>query len=142
MRRILLAIALTMVLAPAAQAQDILDYYRDWQQQQQSVVEQHPKASEPVSIKEIPEQPLPPYLAQKYLRNEDYMQWALMWNAYQDEKANRASKTRVLFGRTTTTTNTTNGTVTNVVPRVWFQHQGAPGQIRYNPFVPPTPGQK
>lgn len=135
----LLGLILAVTLLPATtQAQDILDYYRDFQQQQQQqyAVEQHPKATEPIDTETLGG-PLPPYLAQKYLRNEQYMNWALMWNAYQDEKANRATKTRLLFGQTTTTTNTTNGTVTNTVPRVWFQHQGAPGQIRYNPFVVP-----
>ena len=139
MRTLLLALALTFT-ATAAFAQDF-DWRRDFgvwtQPQQAAVVEQHPKANEPVDITKL-SGPLPAYLAQQTLRGAEYIQWALTWNAYHDEVANRAAKTRVLFGETTTTTNTTTGTVTNRVPRLWFQHQGVPGKIRYNPFVAPS----
>lgn len=144
MRSILLTLTLLLTIGACANAGDILDYYRVWERKVQAVqsfqsiqaaeVEQHPKANEPIKLLD---RPLPAHLAQKHLSSEQYTAWALTWNAYNDEQADRNASQRVLYGSTVTTTRTTNGAVSKIVPRFWIFQQGTPGQVRYNPFVAP-----
>ena len=140
MKSILLALALFLTVGSVANADDIFDYL-DRAQQQTATVEKHPKADEPVDIRTVYEildgEPLAPYIAQQVLRGDAYKYWARKWNAYQDEVARRSQRTHILYGTTTTRTQTTNGTVTRVNPRFWIRREGSPGEIRYNPFVQP-----
>jgi hypothetical protein len=150
--RFVLALVLVAAMSSAVSAQDsILDWYQGYRQQQQVVVESHPKENEPIAAEDVSptSRPLPPYLAKKYLHGDDYMKWALTWNNYQDERADRAAKTYTYFGsdtitRTSTTqpnqfSRGTTTTTTSVRPRIWTKSVGIPGEIRYNPFVPPRP---
>lgn len=134
-------VLLILAAASTAQAQDILDWYRGFQQQQ--VVEVHPRTNEPVTVAEVDpaNKLMPPYLAKKYLHGDDYVRWALTWNNYQDEVAERSIKTYTYFGSDTMTSTFQQGGLTrshtSVRPRVWTRTTVIPGEIRYNPFVAP-----
>ena len=133
MRAILFA--LIVLVSSTAQAGDVLTWWHE--QQQQMTVEKHSKADEPVDTRDLPTPPLPPHIALKTLRGDDYVLWALMWNAYHDEVARRGSKETMFYGSTTTTRQTRDGSVTTTVPRFWTKRESVPGVIRYNPFCPP-----
>lgn len=144
--KFILALVLVVAMNSVATAQDsILNWFQAYQQQ---TVETHPKANEPINLADVDPtaRPMPPYLANKYLHGDDYMRWALTWNNYQDERADRAAKTYTYFGSDTITRTATTQpsqfsrgattTSTSVRPRVWTRSVGIPGEIRYNPFVP------
>ncbi len=138
MRTVLLALVLTLTLASSSMAQEggLIGFY-DAMKQQESAVEQHPRAGQPIETTELDLGPIPPYFAKRYLRGEQYSQWALLWNAYQEEVVQRSYRQRVVYGTTVTTNKTTNGTTVTTTPRFWVFPEGTPGVIKYNPFVPP-----
>ena len=138
MRTLLLALTLTLALVlpvAAMNAETLLELYARVQQER-AVVEEHPKAYEPIDFNKL-QLLMQPYDAQRQLQGKAYKSWALRWNGYHDEKADRTTSQRVLYGTTITTTRTTRGRVTTLVPRFWVVPKGVPGVIRYNPFVSP-----
>jgi len=138
MKSILLALVMVLTVGSVANADDIFDWL-DRRQAVTATVDKHKRADDPVEIRDIPLTPIPPYIATQVLklRGEAYRQWARMWNAYQDQVARRGYRERTVYGSTTNTTRTTNGTVTRITPRFWTYREGVPGEIRYNPYVEP-----
>lgn len=136
MKTLLLALTLLLAVGTLALADTnplLLLYQNMKAEEAQLTVTEHPKRYEPVEVNKLSGL-MPPYFAKRYLRGERYTQWALTWNAYHDETANRARSERTLFGTTTTIMNTTNGTIITSKPRFWTSRSGVPGVIRYNPF--------